>query len=128
MHFESPVNSSDVSGHNESSEENYYFFHDMDCVPKHVLKHSRVQNTFDVYDAYYYYSKQAKVRHKLHIVAELCSNYTVIMKLKYPCCCFAKAPALSPLKCSSNVEVEVELTHGTRLGMYEKTLGCNLDF
>ena len=40
------------------------------------------------------------------------------MKLKYTCCCFAEAPALIPLQCSLNVDVEVELTHGTRLGMY----------
>ena len=49
------------------------------------------------------------------------------MKLKYPCCCFAEAPALIPLVCSSNVDVEVELTHGTRLGMYGKALGYSLD-
>ena len=49
--------------------------------------------------------------------------YNFHMKLKYPCCCFAEAPALIPFECSSNVDVEVELTHGTRLGMYGKALG-----
>ena len=39
-----------------------------------------------------------------------------------------EAPALIPLECSSNVDVEVELTHGTRLGMYGKALGYSLDF
>ena len=56
---------------------------------------------------------------------DLCS---ATVKLKYPRCWFAKAPALIPLECSSNVDVEVELTHGTRLGMYGTALGCNLDF
>ena len=35
--------------------------------------------------------------------------YKFHSKLKY---------ALIPLQCSLNVDVEVELTHGTRLGMY----------
>ena len=56
----------------------------------------------------------------------MCINFTV--KLKYPCCCFTEAPALIPFEWSSNVDVEVELTHGTILGMYGKPLGCNLDF
>ena len=55
-----------------------------------------------------------------------CMHFTV--KLKYPCCCFAEPPALIPLECSLNVDVEVELTYGTRLGMYGKALGYNLDF
>ena len=50
------------------------------------------------------------------------------MKLKYPHCCFAEAPALIPLECSSNIDADVELTNGTRLVMYGKALGCNLDF
>ena len=75
LHFESPVNGSEVSSPLATSEQNYYFFNDMDYVPKHVLKHSRVRNAFDVYDAYYYYSKQSQVRHKMHNVRELCSNY-----------------------------------------------------
>ena len=42
--------------------------------------------------------------------------YNFHMKLKYPCCCFAEAPALIPFECFSNVDVEVELMHGTKLG------------
>ena len=49
------------------------------------------------------------------------------MKLKYPRCCFAEAPALIPLECSSNIDADVELTNGTRLVMYGKALGCNLE-
>ena len=62
----------------------------------------------------------------VYICMHVCINFTV--KLKYPCCCFAEAPALIPLEFSSNVEVEVELTHGTILEMYGKALRCNLDF
>ena len=54
----------------------------------------------------------------------VCINFTV--KLKYPCCCFTEPPALIPLECSSNVDAEVELTHGTRLGMYGKALNVDL--
>ena len=54
--------------------------------------------------------------------------YNFHIKLKYPCCCFAEPPALIPLECSLNVDVKVELTHGTRLGMYGKALGYSLDF
>ena len=50
--------------------------------------------------------------------------YKFHSETKCPCCCFAEAPALSSL----NVDVEVELTHGTRLGMYGKALGYSLDF
>ena len=56
----------------------------------------------------------------MYVCMHVCITFTV--KLKYPCCCFAEAPALIPLKCSLNVDVEVELTHGTRLGMYGKAL------
>ena len=45
-----------------------------------------------------------------------------------PLLLFPEAPALIPLQCSLNVDVEVELTHGTRLGMYGKALGYSLDF
>ena len=62
----------------------------------------------------------------MYVCMHVCINFTV--KLKCPCCCFAEAPALIPFECSSNVDVEVELTHGTILGMYGKALGCNLDF
>ena len=62
----------------------------------------------------------------IYVCMHVCINFTV--KLKCPCCCFAEAPALIPFECSSNVDVEVELTHGTILGMYGKALGCNLDF
>ena len=62
----------------------------------------------------------------MYVCMHVCINFTV--KLKYPCCCFAEAPALIPLQCSLNVDVEVELTHGTRLGMYGKALGYSLDF
>ena len=48
----------------------------------------------------------------MYVCMHVCINFTV--KLKYPCCCFAEAPALIPLECSSNVDVEVELMHGTR--------------
>ena len=62
----------------------------------------------------------------MYVCLHVCITFTV--KLKYPCCCFAEAPALIPLQCSLNVDVEVELTHGTRLGMYGKALGYSLDF
>ena len=62
----------------------------------------------------------------MYVCMHVCINFTV--KLKYPCCCFTEAPALIPFECSSNVDVEVELSHGTILGMYGKALGCNLDF
>ena len=62
----------------------------------------------------------------MYVCMHGCINFTV--KLKCPCCCFAEAPALIPFECSSNVDVEVELTHGTRLGMYGKALGYSLDF
>ena len=62
----------------------------------------------------------------MYVCMHVCITFTV--KLKYPCCCFAEAPALIPLQCSLNVDVEVELTHGTRLGMYGKALGYSLDF
>ena len=61
-----------------------------------------------------------------YVCLHVCITFTV--KLKYPCCCFAEAPALIPLQCSLNVDVEVELTHGTRLGMYGKALVYSLDF
>ena len=54
--------------------------------------------------------------------------YKFHSETKCPCCCFTEAPALIPFEWSSNVDVEVELTHGTILGMYGKPLGCNLDF
>ena len=56
----------------------------------------------------------------MYVCLHVCITFTV--KLKYPCCCFAEAPTLIPLQCSLNVDVEVELTHGTRLGMYGKAL------
>ena len=62
----------------------------------------------------------------MYVCLHVCINFTV--KLKCPCCCFAEAPALIHFECSLNVDVKVELTHGTILGMYGKALGCNLDF
>ena len=62
----------------------------------------------------------------MYVCMHVFINFTV--KIKCPCCCFAEAPALIPLECSSNVDIEVELTHGTRLGMYGKALGYSLDF
>ena len=57
----------------------------------------------------------------MYVCMHVCITFTV--KLKYSCCCFAEAIALIPLQCSLNVDVEVELTHGTRPGMYGKALG-----
>ena len=64
----------------------------------------------------------------MYVCMHVCINFTV--KLNYPCCCFAEPPALIPLECSLNVDVEVpvELTHCPRPGMYGKALGYNLDF
>ena len=62
----------------------------------------------------------------MYVCMHVCINFTV--KFKCPCWCFTTAPTLIPFECSSNVDVEVALTHGTILGMYRKALGCNLDF
>ena len=62
----------------------------------------------------------------MYVCMHVFINFTV--KIKCPCCCFTEAPALIPLQCSLNVDVKVELTHGTRLGMYGKALGYSLDF
>ena len=54
--------------------------------------------------------------------------YKFHSEAQVPLLLFAKPPALIPHECSLNVDVEVELTHGTRLGMYGKALGYSLDF
>ena len=54
--------------------------------------------------------------------------YKFHSETQVPLLLFAEPPTLIPLECSLNVDVEVELTHGTRLGMYGKALGYSLDF
>ena len=49
-----------------------------------------------------------KAMQDVHLCMHVCINFTV--KLKYPCCCFTEAPALIPFECSSNVDIEVELS------------------
>ena len=83
VHFESPVNGSDVSSPLAIGEVNYYFFLDMEYLPKNTLKHTRLKNVYDVYDAYYNYSKKTKVSHKIHNVTELCDGYKPC-SLPYP--------------------------------------------
>ena len=46
--------------------------------------------------------------------------YKFHSEAQVPLLLFAEPPALIPLECSLNVDVEVELTHGTRPGMYGK--------
>ena len=57
----------------------------------------------------------------LYVCMHVCLNFTV--KLKCSCCCFAGAPALIPFECSSNVDVEVELTHGYKIGNVWEGIG-----
>ena len=54
--------------------------------------------------------------------------YKFHSETQVPLLLFCEAPTLIPFECSSIVDVEVALTHGTILGMYGKALGCNLDF
>ena len=44
VHFESPVNGSDVSSPLTIGEENYCFLIDMEYLPKHILKHKRLKS------------------------------------------------------------------------------------
>ena len=54
--------------------------------------------------------------------------YKFHSETQVPLLLFRRSTHSNPLECSSNVNVEVELTHGTRLGMYGKPLGYSLDF
>ena len=59
----------------------------------------------------------------MYVFMHVCITFTVKLSALV-----VVAPALIPFEWSLNVDVEVELTHGTRPGMYGKAFGYNLDF